>query len=241
MQSARRFRRPPGYAMTQLTLDLPFRPAWEREHFLISESNQDAVAWIDAWPDWSDCCLALIGPKSSGKSHLAAVWQARSKAMSLTAGKLGEPQYLTELAAGGAVLAEDIDRLLALAEDSHSLEESLLHLINVVKQRGGSLLLTGSQAPARLDIALPDLSSRLRAMQVARLGKPDDILLAALLEKHFSDRQVAVPQQVVRYLVQRIERSALAAHDIAERLDQEALAQGRPITLPLAKSLLDDA
>ncbi len=225
---------------TQLTLDLPARPALGRADFLVSPSNRDAVAWIDAWPDWTGRCLALAGPPSSGKSHLAAVWQARSAAKSLPVAALQGTELPKEFDGASPLLIEDIDRVMAGQDADGGREEALLHLINLVQQQGGALLLTGRLPPARLAITLPDLSSRLRALQVAQLGEPDDELLAALLAKHFADRQVQVPQQVIAYLLRRIERSAAAAEAVAEQLDREALAQQRPITLPLVRSLLDE-
>ena len=227
--------------MTQLTLDLPHRRALDRERFLVSASNRDAVAWIDAWPEWPNGYLALTGPASSGKSHLAAVWQAASRADRLPPDALAQLENPASFAGRSALLAEDIDHALAQAPDRGRCEESLLHLINLVRQQGSSLLLTARQAPARLVVALPDLSSRLRALQVAQLGAPDDALLAALLEKHFADRQLRVAPQVTRYVVQRIERSAQAVQEIAARLDQEALAQRKPITLPLARQVLGES
>ncbi len=226
--------------MTQLILDLPYRPAWHREDFLVTESNRDAVAWIDAWPDWPGGCLALTGPASSGKSHLAAVWQASSKAKRLPPEAIAEPESLAAHSDQDPLLLEDVDRALQAAQ-SDRCEESLLHLINLMTQQSRSLLLTARQPPARLRVALPDLSSRLRAIQVAQLGEPDDALLAALLAKHFADRQVEVAPQVMRYVVQRIERSAQAVQSVAARLDQEALARSRPITLPLAREVLGES
>ena len=225
---------------TQLTLDLPARPALGRDDFLVSPSNRDAAAWVDAWPDWPNRCLALAGPPSSGKSHLAAVWQARSAARPLPDGALQAQELPKEFQGGSPILAEDIDRVLAAPDAKDAHEEGLLHLINMVQQQGGTLLLTGRLPPARLAVTLPDLRSRLRALQVAQLGEPDDDLLGALLTKHFTDRQVQVTPQVILYLLRRIERSAAAAQAVAERLDHEALAQKRPINLPLVRDLLDE-
>ncbi len=227
--------------MTQLILDLPYRPAWDRENFLVTDSNRDAVAWIDAWPDWPGGCLALCGPPSSGKSHLAAVWQAKSDARRVPCDDLARQDSLAAYANPSHLLAEDIDQALDQAVAKDRFEENVLHLINLVKQQRGSLLLTTRQPPARLAVALPDLSSRLRAVQVAQLREPDDALLAALLEKHFADRQVEVAPQVTRYVIRRIERSAQAVQSVATRLDQEALARSRPITLPLAREVLGES
>ena len=69
-------------------------------------------------------------------------------------------------------------------------EAALLHLINICAERGQRLLLAGREPPARWPVALPDLRSRLRATAVAAVRPPEDALLAALLRKHFADRQL---------------------------------------------------
>jgi chromosomal replication initiation ATPase DnaA len=72
------------------------------------------------------------------------------------------------------------------------------------------------------------------------IGAPDDALLAAILAKLFHDRQVQVSADVISYLLSRIERSFAAARDIARKLDVAALGAKRPITVPLARRVLED-
>jgi chromosomal replication initiation ATPase DnaA len=84
---------------------------------------------------------------------------------------------------------------------------------------------------------LPDLVSRLRALPVVELAAPDDTLLRAVLVKLFVDRQLAVDESLIRYLVARIERSFAAARAAVAALDREALRQRRPVTRALAAEL----
>jgi chromosomal replication initiation ATPase DnaA len=213
----------------QLVLDLPHRTAQGRGDFLVAPSNAAAVAWIDRWPDWPAPGLALYGPPGSGKSHLAAVWQARSgatavNAASLRGGRIEAPSCVFE--EGEAVLS---DREAA---------EALFHLYNRIAAKGGHLLLAGVEPPARWSIGLADLGSRLRALPAVEIKPPDDEMLSGLFAKLFRDRQLAVPGEVILYLVQRMERSCAAVARAVETLDRASLAERRPITLPFARSAL---
>ncbi|EKD60761.1 MAG: chromosomal replication initiator, DnaA, partial [uncultured bacterium] len=95
--------------------------------------------------------------------------------------------------------------------------------------------------PRDWGVRLPDLLSRLQAASIAQLHAPDDALLSAVLIKLFADRQIAVPPNLIPYLVQRMDRSFAAAHDLVATLDAHALQRGRPVTRALAAELLDFA
>jgi len=49
-----------------------------------------------------------------------------------------------------------------------------------------------------------------------------------VLAKLFADRQLAVGDEVLRYLGARVERSFESARDIVARLDREAAGRGAP-------------
>lgn len=214
----------------QLALDLGHRPALGRDDFLVAPCNAEAVAWLERWPDWPAHALALFGPPGCGKSHLLAVFAATRGAPVLHARSLeAEAVVRRELAPVTVV-----DGLDALAD-----EAALFHLWNRVKEAGSHLLLAGRSAPARLRVALPDLRSRLAAIPAIGIGAPDDSLLAALLVKHFADRQLRVGEDVVGYVLGRIERSFAAIGGVVEALDRASLAERRAVTVPLARTVLE--
>lgn len=214
--------------VTQLAIDLPHRPAYGRADFLLSECNTVALQWIERWPDWAQSVLVLHGAAGSGKSHLAHLWRERTSGVLIAGETLSDPD---ELARHCAVAVDEAER---------APEQALLHLYNCVVEAGASLLVIAREAPANWPMALPDLASRLRAAPAIAIAPPDDALLAAILVKHFADRQVRVAPAVIGFLVRRMERSCAAAGALAERLDRLALGAGRPITLTLARRVLAD-
>jgi len=219
----------------QLPLALEPRPALGREDFLVAPCNALAVEWIDRWPDWRLSVLVLAGPAGSGKTHLAQVWRARSGALALSP-RGGAAELAEALGEAGAALVDDAD---ALAGDAEA-ERALFHLYNLLRERGGQLLLTGRRPPSRWGVALPDLRSRLESAAVAELGAPDDSLMRALLEKLFADRQLRPGEGVLDYLLARMERSHEAARLLVARLDERALAERRELRLPLVRAVLEE-
>jgi chromosomal replication initiation ATPase DnaA len=217
--------------MKQLAIDLPHRPALGRADFLASACNAEALSWIERWPAWPGGALALYGPPRSGKSHLAQLWQERTGGV-LISGEALSGFAPDELVRRGAV---------AVDEAEGAPERAMLHLCNCCREAGAGLLVVAREAPASWKLALPDLASRLRAMPAVAIGPPDDSLLAAVLVKHFADRQVRVEPRVVTFLLPRMERSFAAAALVAERLDRMTLGSRRPIGLAQARQALAEA
>jgi chromosomal replication initiation ATPase DnaA len=110
--------------------------------------------------------------------------------------------------------------------------------MNLSGEDGAFVLMTARAPPVGMVIELRDLRSRLRAVPVVSILPPDDQLFRSLIVKLCADRQLTVDENVVSYLATRLERSYAAAHRGVERLDAEALRQGRPATRALAAELL---
>jgi chromosomal replication initiation ATPase DnaA len=215
---------------TQLTFDLPRRPALGRSDFLVSESNAEAIGWIDRWPDWPPGALVLHGPPACGKTHLLHLWCERASAVKVAAATLTEQTV--------ACLVAERRYRVAVDDADRASERALLHLHNSCFEHRGSLLIAVRPRPGSWPIALDDLGSRLRAGFSIGIGPPDDALLGAVLVKHFADRQLRVAPEVMAYLLTHIERSFAAAADITSRLDTASLRDGRAISVPLARQLL---
>jgi len=209
--------------VTQLVLPLETRSATGRADFIVAPGNASAVAFIDAFPNWSAPAAVLYGPPASGKSHLAAVWAQKSGAAVI------EASALEANIPDGALVVENVAPGVA--------EAPLFALI----ERGAPLLLTAQTAPADWPVVLPDLVSRTRALLGFALWAPDDTLLMGLAVKLFADRQLAVPESVVSHMIASLERSPGAIRDFIARADAVALAEKRPINLSLIKGLLADA
>lgn len=209
--------------MAQLSLSLPYCQSYREEDFIVSGCNQEAHGWVTRWPDWAAYGLIVIGEAGSGKTHLAHIWQERTAARPWREGE-------DVAVISGHLLVENADKI----QD----EAALFHLLNLVRERGDTILMTANQPPRDWGIALPDVNSRLNSLPQTTLQPPDDTLLTAILAKHFADRQVRVEPEVLQYVVTRAERSFAGIHALAGRLDATSLDAKRPITLPLVREVM---
>ena len=214
----------------QLPLEFDVRPALGRAEFLVSPCNETAVKWIDAWQNWPNGLVVLSGPEGSGKTHLAHVFGALAHAKLTTFAQLSD-----------ALISEATNKPIAVVveqADETGDEAKLFHLINAVRQTGGSLMVTGRTPPSRWPLKLPDLKSRLTAAPQAIIEPPDDGLMQGVMVKLFSDRQIRVTADVVSYALARMPRSFAALQKLVELTDTQALAEKRAITVPLMRDIL---
>lgn len=221
--------------MTAMQLTMPFAvtPSYHAADFIPGESNEQALALVESWPNWPYSIVLLHGPKGSGKTHLAHVFSAYARAMFIDPARLGTTTADQLLTGGHCWVLDGIEQV----KD----EAALAQLINHARARGDYLLLIASAAAPQLALKLPDLRSRLNALPSVALTAPDDALLTGVLAKAFADRQLRIPPDLLQYALTRMERSYEAAQAVAAAVDQVSLARGRAVTAHLIRDALGHA
>ncbi|HZG28084.1 MAG TPA: DnaA regulatory inactivator HdaA [Ensifer sp.] len=212
----------------QLPLEFPIEEQTSRDDLRVADPLKAAVRIVDGWPNWPSPVVILVGPVGCGKSHLASIWRENARAVSIDA-TVGSAAAMQ--AARHPVLFEDVDR--RPFDDTE-----LFHVINSVRENGTSLLMTARTSPLVWDVSLADLKSRLKAATVVEIGEPDEELLAEVLMKLFSDRQIVVEDKLIAYIAARMERSTEAARRIVDTLDRLALSRRTKINRALVAEVL---
>lgn len=198
-----------------------YSPVYYSEYdYVVSCSNIEAYQFLSKPDKWSEGRLLVVGEEGSGKTHLASIW------MQLYNATFVSPDSLLR-SNKKAWVCEDIDRIYD--------EEFLFHIINRANIEGIKLLLTSRQLKA---YKLQDLQSRINATSKILIKPPDDNLLRAILIKWFVDRQLAVSDNVIDYIITRIERSYKFVKILIHELDLLSLEEKRSITIPLVKKAL---
>ena len=204
----------------QLALDFPTRQAYGRSNFWVAPCNQEAIAWIDKYPDWPTHALVIYGEAGSGKTHLSAIFSdERIEAKDLTEDFIPKTQK---------VVVENLEGLKN--------EKALFHLFNRINEMNGGLLMTARKIPIFL---LPDLQSRIGMTPKAEIKMPDDDTIMSICAKMFSDKQAIVEPAVLMYIVTRVPRSFDAVRKVVNTVDELSLAQGRRITIYLVKDAIE--
>jgi len=120
-------------------------------------------------------------------------------------------------------------------------EEALFHAWNAAQDSGKPLVMIVDEVPPAWDIALPDLKTRLAVTPIARITQPGDELFRAVIALLFADRGVHIPDEALKFISSRIERSYWAAERVVEAIDRFAIAERARLTLPTVRRALIDA
>lgn len=209
-------------------MDWGHAPSFDSADFLTLPCNMEAAEMLSKWPDWPLHAIALVGSRGSGKTHLGRAWLQKADAELFSRG-----DDIIALDEGASVLVDD-------ADDNTISDEDLFHLYNWTRETGGSLLVTGVEAPNRWRKNLPDLTSRLATLPVLEIGTPDEVTLEVILQKQLSDRQLSIKDNVMNYTITHMQRSFAAARELVSALDKKTLAEKKNLTIPVVKEVLSE-
>jgi DnaA family protein len=133
------------------------------------------------------------------------------------------------------VCVDDVDRVAGEPQ----WERALFLLYESMRQRGARLVLAAQQAPLHCGFALPDLVSRFTSGATFRLQPLSDKDKLKAMQLRANWRGMNLPDDVARYLFARVDRSNSELFALLDRLDHEALAAQRKLTVPFVKSVID--
>ena len=211
---------------SQLALPFGSQPALKREDFIIAPCNEQALTFIERWPDWPARAAAIWGPPESGKTHLARIFCDRAGARFISAADLSS-------------IDPSDDAIAVELDDSPADSERDRKLFALFERPSGTMLLTGRSPPREWLTTLGDLRSRFDALLAFPVWAPDDHLLAALIKKQFADRQLDVTDAIVKRLLVHVERTPKAISAFVARIDDMALAEKRAVSERLVMDLID--
>lgn len=220
----------------QFALNLTNEPSFAVDDYIIFPSNQGIVNQLGESMITASPLSILFGAQQSGKTHLAHLWQQQHAARFLPDPYLKvEEENVPELANiinQSPIIIDDIDQKPVC-------EKTIFHIINLAIQAKQPLLFTSRKPLMLWDVELPDLLSRLKAAKHIEILPPDDMLMEAILVKTFADKQIIVPDNVIAYILLRIDRSIEAVINLVSEVDRYALQQKKPVTRGMVAKIFE--
>lgn len=177
--------------------------------------------------------VLLWGERGTGKSHLLRACATWAHESGVTAGfwspQVPAPWHLDP--AVRWVLIDDVDALCA--EQQHA----AFALLVEAQGQGAVWTTTASVPPVDLPLR-DDLRSRLAWGTVYALQPLDEAGTREVLVLESARRGFHLADEVLHFLMTRFVRDLHHLVDLLDRLDDYALAERRPITVPLLKQML---
>lgn len=189
-----------------------------------------------------EAAIYLWGPVKSGRTHLmhaacahANEVERRSFYIPLGIHASISTALLEGLEQLDLVCIDDVDAIAG-----HPVwEEAIFDLYNrVAEHKNCALVVSGSSSPADAGFLLPDLVSRMQwGLNYQLQPMADDEKLAAL-QRRAAMRGLQLPEDVGRFLLNRMARDLRTLFDVLDKLDKASLVHQRKLTIPFAKEML---
>ena len=215
--------------LNQLLLNFEHKIEFNEHDYYVSKSNFFAFNLIQSWPKWEKKILNISGEKFSGKTHLAKIFQFKSKALYLTKKNINE-QIFKKIKLYECIIIDDFDKI----ED----ENLLYSLFNFVYQDNKYLLILSEKEINKINFKLNDLNSRVKNCIFAKINNPEDDLIFAIILKNFSDRQIKLEKKIVEFIIKRIERSYGKIYEFIYKIDKLSLKKKKHISFKTIKEIL---
>jgi chromosomal replication initiator protein len=232
-------------------------PKYTFDNFVIGPSNQFAQAAAKAVaeaPGRAYNPLFVYGGVGLGKTHLmTAIGNAvidKSPEMSVI--YVSAEQFTNEVVA--SIRHEKMSELkekyrnvdLLLLDDIHFIanktqtQEEFFHTFNAIYERQKQIVISSDRPPKEIGAVTDRLRSRFTMGLIADIQPPEFETKIAILQKKADMEKIAIPEEVAHYLAAKVKSNIRELEGCLIRLGAQGSLTGRPITIDMAKSILQD-
>ena len=222
----------------QMALPLTFKTIKNRENFIISKCNEEAVRFIENSSFWQNKrkinsipAAIIFGPKGSGKTHLSHIFKERNRCEYLSS---LSSFNLDEIEEGKKFIIDDF-----IPGEKYP-SKLVMHFLNRVTYQEGSVLFLSNLSPSKMDWKLDDLNSRIRSLICSEIKLPDDVLLYSFMVKYSNDKKLFIDDKQLIYILERINRNFDTVIKLIDKLDTHSLETKKKISYKIIKSILDE-
>jgi chromosomal replication initiation ATPase DnaA len=198
--------------------------------FIDNPENSEAISYLTKWPNWISDGLIIYGESGVGKTHLAALWAQTTNAIYLLQEAFNhDPRDLFDSDCN--FVMDNFDGLLGAKN-----HDWIFHFLNIINEKKKYFLILSRTPPIFWNVSLDDLKSRLLSVPSVNIPNPSDESLLKIARKISNDLGIIVPDEVLSYILKKIDRCVRSVSDVLKILDKLSMQQKKPITLAFVKS-----
>lgn len=220
--------------MEQFVLDLAPPPAPTFDNFVVGR-NSALLSALRAFVHgkFEQTVVALWGATGAGRTHLlrAALAECAGPKLYITGDQ--DPPMIPQRA---LVALDDVQQLDAARQ------QAWFEAFQLLRERGGRLLISADRSIATLALR-DDLRTRLGSGVVFEVQPLTEHETRAAMHAHALARRMPVPEpeELFDYLLTRSQRDLGTQITLLDALDRYALATKRALTVPLARTVLQQS
>jgi len=215
--------------LNQLLLKFDLKQNYRSEDFYVNKSNFFAYNLIEKWPKWDKNIVNIYGEKYCGKTHLSNIFKKKNNAFKIKANEFSN-QTLKDFKVFENLILDDFDE---------NVDENLMYtLFNIADQDNKFVLINSLKPINELNFNLKDFMSRARNCLFAKIEKPDDELMFAIILKNFSDRQILIEKKLIDFIIKQIDRSYGKIYEFIYKIDEISLKKKKSIDFKIIKEAL---
>ena len=222
----------------QMALPLTFKTFKNRENFIISKCNEEAVRLIENSSFWQNKrkinsipAAIIFGPKGSGKTHLSYMFKEHNRC-----------EYLSSLSGFNLDQIEEGKNFILddFIPGENYPSELVMHFLNRVTYQDGSVLFLSNLSPSNMSWKLDDLNSRIRSLISSKINLPDDVLLYSFMVKYSNDKKLLINDKQLLYILKRLNRNFGSVISVIDKLDIYSLEIKEKISYKIIKTILNE-
>ena len=215
--------------LNQLLLNFEFKQNFKDDDFYVSKSNYYPYELLNKWPKWEKNFVNICGDKHSGKSHLSNIFLKKFKGIKIDAHSLNEDD-IKKLKVHENIILDNFDIKVN--------ERLTYSLFNLIDQDNKYIIVNSLEQITKINFELNDLNSRTKNFLIAKIDKPDDDLMFALILKNFSDRQITIDKKLIDFIIKRVERSYGKIYEFIYKIDELSLKKKKSIDFKIINEVL---
>ncbi|MDR1034547.1 MAG: hypothetical protein LBL32_01265, partial [Holosporales bacterium] len=150
---------------------MPWGFSWKALDFIVSGCNRYVFEWLEKWPSEKikDNFVCLVGEGGAGKTHLANIWATRVSADVIKS-------YSDIFSRWYELSSTEITQKYFVLDDADQIGDDILlyYIYNTIKEKNIHVLMTAQNPPARWNIKLPDIRSRISTINVINIHGPNE-------------------------------------------------------------------
>jgi len=216
--------------LNQLLLKFDLKQNYKYDDYYVSKSNFYPFKIINDWPRWEKNILNIYGEKYSGKTHLTDIFIKKFKGKKIKGNQFND-ETLREFKVVENLVIDDFDQ---------DIDEKLMYsLFNLADQDKKYIIINSLIPINEINFKLKDMLSRAKNCLFAKIEKPDDNLMFAILIKNFSDRQITIEKKFIEFIIKRIDRSYEKIYEFIYKIDEISLKKKKSIDFKIIKEALE--